>query len=395
MYSTFSFWIVYRNWICSIPSSFSVRCMRRQQRCWLWCSVFVLGYLLWRGFPFFIDTIPLWYDPGLYKAMMLAYYDLGQWWNFSQLPWWIRGMYEPLLGMRASIWQQIIWSRSDQVMMWGWVVISGLLPLGAYLCGSLWGRRVGLFAVVGVLLSFVQYELFWRAYRKQLIGMFFLLVCLRWWMRGLRRSLIPLICAIVLVSRPVAIVGLLCWLLIFGQTIKKQWRREVWVLSLVFVCSMIVVLPVLQPFLDSLIVPLIGPFFEAIDLPQWHDTFQAGGTFLTIREYLMTARPILISGSIGAVLLILRRHWVIFGWMVIVLSMRVFGQFYFSKGWSVFWIFFWCSAVRIYTVSGGHLGDERLPYSFCWRRPPSSVCIGYRGPIVRLSNVRSLLFCLR
>jgi hypothetical protein len=106
--------------------------------------------------------------------------------------------------------------------------------------------------------------------------------------------MVPIVSALFLVNRPAAVlvgfVGLIQWILLI---VRREWKQIIMFVSSVFV-SFLFALPVLYPFLKTQFSPLITLFIQHIDLPILNEWFQASGTFLTTREYLLLSGFLLL-----------------------------------------------------------------------------------------------------
>lgn len=292
----------------------------------------LLGCCLWiRVFPFFGDTIPLGYDPGLYRSMFLAYQQLGTTRDLASLPTWIQHMYEPLLGMRWALWGMIGWWWSDLVLTWWRAVCSCLPILGIWLLGRVYSRRVAIFAIFLAIFSFTQWSVFWRAYRKQGIGMFLVAVVLWWRSKRYTWSLAPVIVAACLVTRTAWVILLLVGVIAAGHLLlTKQDKRKT--LAGSWLLSAIVLIPALVPLWGSLVQPMLAPFFSSLHFPWQVDGFQSWGTFLTIYEYFVVGGVVLVC-SLWWWLISSQKHMrsMLVASSYVLLIMRVFFQAFFFQ----------------------------------------------------------------
>jgi len=240
-----------------------------------------------RSFPFRFSSIPLWYDPWLYKSMFLAYLNLWTIRDFSALPPRIQSMYEPLLGMIGSSWLMITWWWTESILTWGFVFISFLPILGICLLARRRWTLSWYFAFFLAVFSFTQYEVFWRHYRKQLVAMFFLTIVVWWWERRKWREMMPLVTGVFLVHRPAAVFILCVGVLRGGYLFFRREYKQVIHLWWSILLALLLALPIILPFLQTLFTPLIWFFWREIDIPTLQDGFQQWWTFLTIHEYLL------------------------------------------------------------------------------------------------------------
>lgn len=352
----------------------------------VWITVYVFVFFVTRGWPFVMSIwqwggewndilslgIPLWYDPWLYKLMWQAYIQLWAQRDFALLPSRIQHMYEPWLWMRWALvvavmgggwglamwalWGLAIWASwglgsvvvPDWILTRWWVAVSAFLPLCLYLVGRKISQPVAIFALLFGAVSCTQWEVFWRAYRKQLLWICLLLVTLRLWMDGRRWGSVPVVSAVFLVNRP---AGALLVLIAAGRGIVQilnswWWRTMVWRSALckmggVLIGGALVALPVGRVFVHDQIIALWGAFRQAFgDLPHWWDVYQQWWSFLTTIEYVRAWWWAIVGGLTGVLVWIYMsrnvktpplRAWV---WIVVatvILLLRVFGQGFFFQ----------------------------------------------------------------
>jgi hypothetical protein len=197
------------------------------------------------------------------------------------------------------------------------------------LCAHRFGTRAWVFALLLAVTSFTQYQVFWWQYRKQAIGMFLLMVVLRWWERKTRWQMIPILSALFLVNRPAAVivgfVGLIHWVVLL---LRYNWKQiKSFVYSIVL--AGVIALPILYPFLELQFAPLISLFIEHIDLPILNDWFQASGTFLTTREYLLLSGVVVLVALWWILKTYKNRSVMHTAWAIVFL--RVFWQWFFFQ----------------------------------------------------------------
>lgn len=298
-------------------------------------GILLLLFVVTRSFPFWTSVIPLWYDPGLYKSMFLAYINLESLWQLSALPNRIQYMYEPFLWLWwTTAIPLMVWWRHDSILTRWWVFIALLPILWIWLWAHRFWTRAWLFALLLAVTSFTQYQVFWWQYRKQAIGMFLLMVVLRWWERKARWQMIPLLSALFLVNRPAAVLIAFVWLIhLIILLIRREWKQIklfVWSILIAFFLA----LPILFPFLKIQFAPLISLFIQHIDLPTLNEWFQASGTFLTTREYLLLSGVLLLVAIWWFVKNVTNKDQIRRGvfhtaWLVLVL--RVFWQWFFFQ----------------------------------------------------------------
>lgn len=301
---------------------------------------FLFTFLL-RSRDFFHNNIPLGYDPGLYKEMFIRYYELWNNRNFSILPKWIQSMYEPGLGMIWAVYQHITLPFSDIRLTWWWLVISLLLPLATYCLAKKINKETWILAAILVGISFIQYAVFRWAYWKQTVGISLILIILSLRSNRKIRISLPLIILVGITNRAsllwLMLIGLCWWIRLLCVKKLKDKKITLTSLVLVWILSWIAILPILWPFIHDQIISIIQPFFNSIDIPNYNETYQSSGTFLTTKEYIQTSWYTLLWGIVWSWMLLWEYYktWRISTFLIpitsIIMLIRVFGQFFFFQ----------------------------------------------------------------
>lgn len=307
-------------------------------------NIFIIVFLVvaLRSRAFFTNTnIPLGYDPWLYKEMFLAYYNLGGNRDFSTLAPWIQSMYEPGIGIIGSLYQHLALPFHDSWLTRWWLILSLILPLAAYALGKRINKETGVLAAVLVSLSFVQYAVFWRAYRKQTLGIILVSVVLYCWSSRKIWHTIPLLIMISLINRASLIwIVLIAWIWSISILINKRFSGKRTVLKELFLSGIIsglISLPILRPFLQEQVIGLLTPLFQSVDLPNYNESYQASGTFLATKEYIKVAWFSLLGGIWGLWVMIRRYRKaghipkLLISIASIIMLIRVFGQWFFFQ----------------------------------------------------------------
>lgn len=278
---------------------------------WFESILVVGGVFLWLrgiGTHYIWNQIPLGYDPGLYKVLFEEMNAL-LFRSRSELSSRLTTMYPPFLGMLWSLLMKF--GRTSQGLVTWWVVwLSWLMVLSLTAISRRFGT-VRMSALVFFLAcsSFVLYQLFWWNYMKQILGVVLVLsslhVIMLWSKNTTFMSVMlwVLLCVWWLTQRPALILCGILWWVWFLAWINK---RGVWIWSMVAVW---ILTSIWRYFWEIQIVPMIQPFFNAIDLPTYRDGYKAGGTFLTMGERLRTDVVVILGGLVWVVGVSLRKSW--------------------------------------------------------------------------------------
>lgn len=138
----------------------------------LWC---LLGLARLRYFVH--SSVPLWYDPGMYKEIFSHYRNVLASMDFSVLPQRVR--HEPLLWMLASLVHKL-WVSYDRMLTRG-IGIINIIPglLIFWLCKIKSKHlRWWVFAALLYRTSMAQYQVFWFGYFKQTLAVSVMLLIL-------------------------------------------------------------------------------------------------------------------------------------------------------------------------------------------------------------------------
>jgi hypothetical protein len=316
------------------------------------------------------QDVPLGYDPGLYKLMVTAFDAVMHiqplsWWL---LPWWIQTMYEPMLGVVYTI-RASFWGSAAQSLLPDRMVLFGIWWFVVFVVGALWvytrslvEKPVWLWLWAVAMSSFVLYQLYRWWYFKQLLASA-LLLCGFGIM--LRKSTIPylvagLLCLLAasVTHRPaiiVVIVGVMIW---FVLNRKQEYRRALLLCVLVMIWWVVAWYGSLLEFQFR---PIIDEIVQYITLRHTPGHYWGTGTFLTIRDYMLTNVTIALWWVIWTVLMLRgrssRAHRFHASMLVVLLVWIWFEWFFFQRmiGYiELFFIPWW-----VYLLD------------YCWRRKQS------------------------
>jgi hypothetical protein len=134
--------------------------------------------LVFRIIPYLNNSVPLGYDPGIYKYIMETYSS-----NLPGLPGenleiWARNGFEPGLFMITDLLYLI--GYDTQIILTGvFIIFELLLGLGIYAsAGRFFGKEVGILSLFIYSVSIVQFQVFWYMYYKNVFALFIMLIAL-------------------------------------------------------------------------------------------------------------------------------------------------------------------------------------------------------------------------
>lgn len=185
---------------------------------------------LYRGRHFVISDIPLWYDAGFYKLIFSVYAQVISSFDTSSIPY--RFQHEPLIGIIGNIFHAI-WISYDSIILW-WSIIISILP--GFILYFIFRKEHKYLAIALAFLyrtSIVQYELFFRVYLKQILGISLMLLAF-YFTQTKRYSLSALFfLLIILLHRTSALyAGATLFLFIVADSIqhKKISLKLIWII---------------------------------------------------------------------------------------------------------------------------------------------------------------------
>jgi hypothetical protein len=134
--------------------------------------------LVFRTIPYMNNSVPLGYDPGIYKYIMETYSS-----NMPGLPGenleiWARNGFEPGLFMITDL-LYLIGYDTRTILTGVFIFFELLLGLGIYAAaGRFFGKEVGILSLFIFSISVVQYQVFWYMYYKNVVALFIMLIAL-------------------------------------------------------------------------------------------------------------------------------------------------------------------------------------------------------------------------
>lgn len=271
----------------------------------------IASWILFRiravGSHFLVYEIPLGYDPWLYKVMFEEMSQL-RYWNRSELSWWIQSMFPPFLGMVWALMMEF--GRTSQWLITRWavgfsrLVIISLTVVARRLYGNLGASWVFFVACS----SFVLYQLFWWWYLKQIVWVYCIIITL--YILCLKKTipqyiLVWLFLAVGwLTQRPALVLWGLLGVIWLVMSIKRDKNSMLWVwVAGIVLCS------IWRFFWDIQILPMIEPFFNAINIPNYTDEYKSWWTFLTMAQRISTDGIVLLMSIVWWWFMIYKKSW--------------------------------------------------------------------------------------
>jgi len=257
----------------------------------LWILILSAGFVaVTRLQPYSGNSIPLGYDPGIYRYIFERY--------FSTLPGlpvkleeWINAGYPPGLFVFGDI-LHITGAGVDDIIKFGQVLMQIMLIPAVYAVSKQqFGRDVAAVSTLLFSASLPQFMVFWHSYYKNMLGMILMLSAI--YLYESRRYLPAAILAGFLggVHRPTFMILVLSLLIHSLVT-----RRGIVALATPVASGLITLTFYLETYREALL-QLIGPLVK---------TQIGGGTFLSLKAYEMVAVGYLPFGVLGFAYTLLR-----------------------------------------------------------------------------------------
>ena len=271
---------------------FVIRRMKWTRWRWIFFLVLlaVIGLIGIRFWSYFLSAIPLGYDHGLYRAFFLTLQQQLPYLHFSQLPLWMQATYEPLSGLLSIVIHSIAWISPDGLLLCWVAFLHILISLFIYLVLRKYNKVTALLGVLLYLTSIIQYQVFWRWYLKQMLGVLFILTAYYLIEKKSYWLLIPILTALFTVNRAGWLFFLLSYflykLVVYIKHKSRTWN-DVWSLLIAAGLSIVVYRPLMMVQIFDFFSPMFGQAFLG----------EASGTFFDKPTY-MTYNIILITLSI-------------------------------------------------------------------------------------------------
>lgn len=236
---------------------------------------------------FTYSMVPLGYDPGMYKEIFSHYRNVITSMDFSLLPQRVR--HEPLLWILAALGNKL-WVSFDRMLTRG-IGIINLIPgvlLFWYFKTKSKNLRRGVFAALLYRTSIIQYQVFYRWYFKQTLGVSIMILILILWEKKKVLFQSILFFLLILLHKHTA---LYVWAILAISTIIEwittktlPWKKIVY-RTIAGGCALLIYIP-LRGRIMTEAVKAVGD--------------GSGWDFITPILYLKYSRPIIILSILGA-----------------------------------------------------------------------------------------------
>jgi len=284
--------------------------------------VFALSIRLVSNFQ---ASVPLGYDPGLYKYAASLYTD-----NLPQipeatLPLWIKRSFPQGLPLTLDSLYLFAGEAAIQPLSYFFPFLATFLILPLFmLTKNLFNQRIGLLACLLYAVSYTQYAASTYFYYKQVLAMIFLLLALH----AVQRRKYLLLC---LLYAAVGIYHIPMFILFSLILVPWFLLRRDWNIVLSAAGTALLLLPFWLPRIDAY---WEVARFAAATIVQNTETGAAsgGGAFFGLGDYGRVALPYLPFAVIGGLYLMRRRNWnSVFFYSVLNVALVVIPVFFFKR----------------------------------------------------------------
>lgn len=229
--------------------------------------IFVIFIVIFIGLKFqsyFSSTIPLWYDHGIYRAFFMMLQNQLPYLDLWQLPIWVKSIYEPFSGILYITTQSILWISVDSFLLRWVVAIHSILAFFIYILLRKYNQKTALIGILLYTTSVIQYQVFWRWYIKQMIGVIFLLTAYYLFEKKKYRLLLPILAGLFTVNRPGALFFVISFVVykIVQYITSKIWTwKDIYPIIIGWILALIIYWPILYQQIFSMFGPMFGQIF--------------------------------------------------------------------------------------------------------------------------------------
>jgi hypothetical protein len=292
---------------------------RRDFRISPFILIFPLTLILaFRVMPYLGNSVPLGYDPGIYKYIMEAYSE-----NLPDLPkenidHWVRSAYAPGLFIITDL-LYIVGFDTHAILTWVFIFFELLLGLGIYAAANkFFGREVGILSLLIYSISIVQFKVFWYMYYKNVVALFVMLIALQLFKSGKYLPFILTAAFIGALHRPTFLIFGLMYLAYIAAH-RKEFFKNALTGTAILALALTFYIPNLREAIIGNIEPIITANIGA-------------GTFISFFTYQFSSLPYLPFALLGFLILARKRDLNLFSlWFLITGIIVYFKLIFFNR----------------------------------------------------------------
>lgn len=275
--------------------------------------------LVFRIIPYLNNSVPLGYDPGIYKYVMETYLE-----NLPGLPkenidLWISNGFPPGLLMITDL-LYLIGYDTNTILTAVFIFFELLLGLGIYAATSrFFGKDAAILSLFIYSISIVQYKVFWYMYYKNVIALFIMLIALYFLKSGKYLPFILTASFIGAMHRPTFLIFGLIYLAYIAA-----YRKEFVKKALAGVAILALALTFYIPNIKEAIIENIEPIITANI---------GAGTFISLFTYQFLSLSYLPFALLGFLILIRKKDfnplflWLLISGIIVLFKLIFFNRF--------------------------------------------------------------------
>lgn len=301
----------------------------------LYSIVFVSSLLgIYRILPYFSSNVPLGYDPGIFRAYFLDYFQNLPHIDLYHLDTWVKQIYEPWLWFLTNI-LLLIWYDVDFLLSFWLVFFSLITGFFLYLILKENSKVMALLWLSMYFLSIVQYKAFWWNYYKQIIWILFLFTTIYLFQKKKYILAIPSMISMFIINRASGVFFVLMF--IFYKIyevilVKKINFKDIIIVWIAWLLALWIYFPILQYQLLDLIKPLATTI-----MTEWKSwTFFTREEFWDVSIFFIILALGWIYILVNKMILERKKLQLIDFWFIVGLLWTTLGLFFYNR----FLIFF-------------------------------------------------------
>ncbi|KCZ70620.1 hypothetical protein ANME2D_02641 [Candidatus Methanoperedens nitroreducens] len=274
--------------------------------------------LVSRIIPYLNNSIPLGYDPGIYKYVMETYLE-----SLPDLPkentdLWMRSWSPPGLFVITDL-LYLIGFDTHSILTWVFIFFELLLGLGIYVTASrFFGKGTGILSLFIYSISITQYKVFWYMYYKNVVALFIMLIAL-YFLRS--RKYLPFILTASFVGAVHRPTFMIFGLIYLGYIIscRKEYIKNVLAGAIILALTLTFYTQNIREAIFDKIEPIITANIGA-------------GTFISLSTYQLLSLSYLPFALLGFLILARRKDFnLFFLWFLITGVIVYFKLIFFNR----------------------------------------------------------------
>lgn len=271
-----------------------------------------------RLLPYMNNTVPLGYDPGIYKYVMESYLQ-----NLPAIPkenidLWVRSGFEPGLFIITDL-LYLIGFDTQTILTLVFIFFELLLGTGIFVAANrFFGRNAGILSLLIFSISIVQFKVFWYMYYKNVVAIFVMLLALYFFKSGKHLPFILTAAFVGALHRPTFLIFGLIYLAYIAAHRKERIKN-----TLSGVAVLALALTFYIPNIKEAIIDNIEPIITANI---------GAGTFVSFSTYQFSSLPYLPFAVLGFFMLVRKRDMNLFLlWFMVTLIIVYFKLIFYNR----------------------------------------------------------------